>query len=512
MPICEICGVDHADIKKIHVVAEPVFDINHDYYMGTNAVPMSTTNRSDSIMYSAYVCEDCAKYVHGILTEQNMYPYSTPLEDYNLTPRFFYSIADNKFCSIISSYSTQFAPYLSTTTVLYCTKVNDTNNYNFYNFQRCGYITSNASRTNFFSCFYYGVLYHMCNCRVYEDRYYSLDAFVSNVVCEECGDLVNIPAIMYHRDSEQSVCSACYEDLVRIEMGNLEDDYDDEYDNDCDDESENIHDYGYKPNPVFYSINGSYSVYDIDTELHKSIPEPFFGVELEVDDYTDTKSNNTVDCDAGRLMDEVPDFNNMYYIKHDSSLTNGMEIVSHPMTLAYHLTKAPWKDIITRCIDMGYRSNDVRTCGLHVHVNCNSLGRDSDEINDTKFKMILFSEVLWDDIKHFSRRSTTSYCGKYDCYEKGDNFKNFKYKTWDRRFRNAAINITNSATVEVRIIKGTLNEVTFRASLQFVFLLRMLSMEMTDTAITNSTFKVFTDCAKIMGFSDFLKYCEIRGL
>ena len=42
------------------------------------------------------------------------------------------------------------------------------------------------------------------------------------------------------------------------------------------------------------------------------------------------------------------------YCKHDGSLEEGFEIVTHPMSLDYHLTKMPWLRYAARPISLGY--------------------------------------------------------------------------------------------------------------------------------------------------------------
>lgn len=46
------------------------------------------------------------------------------------------------------------------------------------------------------------------------------------------------------------------------------------------------------------------------------------------------------------------------------------------MALDYHLKNIPWEDIMKKAIQLGYRSHQTSTCGLHVHVNRNALGNE----------------------------------------------------------------------------------------------------------------------------------------
>ena len=71
----------------------------------------------------------------------------------------------------------------------------------------------------------------------------------------------------------------------------------------------------YKPKPVFYG------------QVTR-----FFGVELEVDDGGE-------DCDYAEQLLSIT--GKRMYIKHDGSLDEGFEMVTHPMTLEYHCRDFP---------------------------------------------------------------------------------------------------------------------------------------------------------------------------
>ena len=39
------------------------------------------------------------------------------------------------------------------------------------------------------------------------------------------------------------------------------------------------------------------------------------------------------------------------------------------MSLSFHEHDMPWKSILEKAIELGYRSHQTDTCGLHIHVN-----------------------------------------------------------------------------------------------------------------------------------------------
>jgi len=120
-----------------------------------------------------------------------------------------------------------------------------------------------------------------------------------------------------------------------------------------------------------------------------------FGIELEAD-YGNEKDAAARDVTFGDLS----------YVKRDGSLTDdGIEIVTHPCSLRYHLEQYPWDEILSSLADYGFRSHDTSTCGLHVHVSRSAFGETSDEQDLTAAKVIIMIDHFWSDyIVPFSRR------------------------------------------------------------------------------------------------------------
>lgn len=139
-------------------------------------------------------------------------------------------------------------------------------------------------------------------------------------VCDNCGD--RIWKNDAEGDSNYTLCSHCYEysyttcencgRLIHNEDAYYEDDDDDcPYCHDCYErlQGRSIKNYSYKPEPIFY---GSGNL--------------FYGVELEVDKGGEDDSN------AQLLIDMANQNEERIYCKHDGSINEGFEIVSHPMS------------------------------------------------------------------------------------------------------------------------------------------------------------------------------------
>lgn len=274
-------------------------------------------------------------------------------------------------------------------------------------------------------------------------------------VCDHCGERIwNEDS---YGDEYTTLCSHCYNThYTRCSNCNgiiHEDDiytldgYD--YCRDCYDEENSkcrsIHDYGYKPEPIFYGDSDRY-----------------FGVELEID------GAGKDDDYAEELLEIANVDENHIYIKSDGSLDDGMEIVSHPMTLDFH-KQFCWKDIMRKAISLGYRSHQTGTCGLHIHVNRDSLGEDHDDQEMVIGKILYFVEHHWNEMLKFSRRSEYTmnrWAARYG-YENSSKAILDKAKKGNNG-RYAAVNLMNYSTIEFRLFRGTLKYSTFIATLELV--------------------------------------------
>ena len=125
----------------------------------------------------------------------------------------------------------------------------------------------------------------------------------------------------------------------------------------------------------------------------------YFGVELEVDEGGESNSS------AEALLQIVNAGEERAYCKHDGSLEDGFEIVTHPMTLAYHLEAMPWEALLHRASEMGYLSHKALTCGFHIHVNRDTFGETEAQQDACIARILYFFEKHWDELLKFSRRT-----------------------------------------------------------------------------------------------------------
>ena len=308
---------------------------------------------------------------------------------------------------------------------------------------------------------------HTCDCcddyieageeqRIGDDLIYCQPCYDDHTTrCSDCGDVVDAEQSISingndicHDCVDQSyhICGGC-DGFVHCDYARFCDHCEEDYCDDCysHHRHRDIHDYGYKPEPNFLG----------DGDYH-------FGVELEIDG---------AGCNSDNVQHllQYSNSEDLFYIKEDSSLNDGMEIVSHPATMDFHLNRFPWHDIIREAREMGYTSHKGGTCGLHVHISKTAFGSTNVQRDAAYSRLIILFWKHWDELKNFSRRSNDSLQhwakSNYTATEYSEDQLELAVNTakYDRYY---AINLSNYDTVELRLWRGTLNENTFRATLQ----------------------------------------------
>jgi hypothetical protein len=338
-------------------------------------------------------------------------------------------------------------------------------------------------------------------------------------MCEDCGVWFSDDhdgGYLYN-DSDEHVCTQCATDYYTCcDCGNLvpesdvyTDDYGDPYCPECYEErgSRAIHEYGYKPEAEFRYMAGGFGKYTMNSTYVTELP---FGIELEIDD-----GNNKREC-ADELMRNIGDD---IYLKSDSSLNDaGFEIVTHPATLEFHQKVFPWHKLCRIATDYGYKSNDARTCGLHIHVGlyqlcgCSTNYATRDEV---RAKLVMLVNRHWESLVKFSRRreSQLSY------YARRPSFRFDDCHTWDEVARAAldevsedryyAVNTCNYATVEFRLWNGSLVPETVLATIQLTSNMCKFVMSHTVEEVASSE---WTDITHVEEFDELNDYLGRRGL
>jgi hypothetical protein len=296
---------------------------------------------------------------------------------------------------------------------------------------------------------------------------------------------------VYINDRNASYCENCCDNATYCE-------YCDEYNADgcdnCEPDSNIIHDYSYRPDPVFHTT--------------KSDDKLFFGIEIEVENGKGAGWENK--SQAAQYAYERLEPTDLAYLKSDGSLSDGFEIVTHPMTHDYYMNHAPdlWDTLEHLRTSMSMRSWGTQTCGLHIH------------ISRTGFKggahMHRFLNLIYSNEEFFSMiagRSSTRWA-KFDDVERSawqgerDEQGIRLHKTW-RSYREkitngrssdrySAVNTQNAHTLELRIFKGTLKTSRVRALIN----LAHASVEFTRDLIVQDVIVGALDSHTFMNYID----------
>jgi hypothetical protein len=196
----------------------------------------------------------------------------------------------------------------------------------------------------------------------------------------------------------------------------------------------------------------------------------FFGVEIEVDgQYGVDKKRASED-----LTQILKDF---FYYKKDGSLSYGFECVSHPATINYWLSvEETMKKAFESLVNNDFRSHQTSTCGYHIHTNRKFLGNTYEEQEKTINKILLILEGFRPQVERFSRRKDYHWSQFLSDGAVNNNYVALRddirnTKVIDRvkkqvTGRYAVLNLNNSATIELRVLRGTLNIETFYAGLE----------------------------------------------
>lgn len=320
--------------------------------------------------------------------------------------------------------------------------------------------------------------------RIFDNTIYCEDCLdEATVYCDNCGTLVLRELSRTDSCNDTVLCMDCYNEyyytcedcgrIIRQEDAYYLDDYEEyPYCLRCYENKQNhkkIHDYCYRPSPVFYGDSARY-----------------FGVELEVDDGGHDDSNASV------ILDIANNCEDRIYIKSDGSLDDGFEIVTHPMSLEYHINTMPWLEIMDELIDMGYLSHKTLTCGLHCHVNRTAFGETREEQETAIGRVLYFVEHHWDKMLRFSRRTEGQmqrWAARYGIKDKPRELMDGIKKGYHDRYR--CINLLNSATIEFRMFRGSLKYNTFIATLQLVNEICNVAVLLSDEEMTELTWRNF---------------------
>lgn len=238
--------------------------------------------------------------------------------------------------------------------------------------------------------------------------------------------------------------------------------------------------YNYKPRPRFH-------------QLPEEADPLFMGIEIELEfrkKFRGRESAAKAQCTVATEL--TKSFGDIFYYKSDGSLRyegpdyvrDGIEIVTHPMTLPYfqHLGFAERLGALSNDF-RGYKS--TRT-GMHVHLPKAAF----EDAHLSRF--VLFHYNNKEFIRFIGQRRENRYSafGKYNkahIQKKAGNKEGLQHEKYE------AININHKQTVEMRYFKSNLAPNRIVKNLQFLHALYYFSKDSSDADMTLNRFMQFVN-------------------
>ena len=314
-------------------------------------------------------------------------------------------------------------------------------------------------------------------------------------------DWHNDARFTYSDEHYDHICGSCHEDASERNY-EAEEQYNEE--NNDDESSEYVHDYSYRPYPVFFHtvqqfgsdatlVDYSRNPRVADTRTlspaswggASAVQIPYCGMELEM---SRERSSINVNDAARRLCQVAESYS---YLKWDGSVSNGFELVTHPHTLETWSHRDELWSALDYLRQNGWRSwNSSSSCGLHIHINNASFGNVGHAMRFLKFifnnrdPLVRFagrdsSYARFNYDEFVMRQYHTGYDDDgrpvYERYSLGDVVK--KKVVNDNRY--LAVNAQGRHTFELRFFKGNMNPKAVRACLEFVYALHEYSKDLT---------------------------------
>lgn len=214
-----------------------------------------------------------------------------------------------------------------------------------------------------------------------------------------------------------------------------------------------IHDYSYRPDPIFHS-----------TDKNERL---FFGLELEME----FGRGLTTASEYAHQLEALE----LAYLKHDGSLNNGFEVVTHPMSHDFYKNQATELFDVIEGLRTTHQASSWGTgrCGVHIHISRTGFNGGA---HMHRFLNLVYSNQQF--YEALAGRSSSRWA-KFDDVDRGGNliqdneghiyrtnmYRSFKEKISNGRQsdRYSAVNTQNHATLELRIFRGTTKGMTIKS-------------------------------------------------
>ena len=307
------------------------------------------------------------------------------------------------------------------------------------------------------------------------------DCYDNYFLCEECTRWQYDPwgDYQYHCECHQETrCEDCFFDHDQESEGG-------------------IHPYRHKPEAIFHNDSGH-------TDYTAKSGTIYYGVELETQAglYNSVYSGDDIPALVGTLVEEGGERD--AYLKEDGSIS-GVEIVTHPATLAHHVNIFPWDDIVTACEEDDLYTDDH--AGLHIHASKAGFGETRSEIAQVETNLLAVLEVHWDKWIELARGENPEYAPRncnWDSYD--DPLTEEKLERGKSIGHFSALNLENYATAELRLNRSTLDVSEIKACIQGFDTMISLAKTLDLNAILRLTWSDVTKHAWKLGHLELIEF------
>jgi len=210
---------------------------------------------------------------------------------------------------------------------------------------------------------------------------------------------------------------------------------------------DNIHTYDFKPEPDF-----------------RGTGPLFLGLELEIN-----VPRGEVDTCATQALEQL---GTLGYLKDDSSIQHGFELVTHPMSYRWAIDSFPWQ-LLDDLAQRGCHGDDT---GLHVHVS-------RDAFDDPRHVFLWMKFIYRNEyhVQALARRVSNQYAAFTPTARAN---VTHTCKGTHHNERMSAINTLNRTTFELRMFASSLNPKQVQAALAFAAASVEYTRELTLAAIS----------------------------
>lgn len=267
-------------------------------------------------------------------------------------------------------------------------------------------------------------------------------------------------------------------------------------------------------NPLLYHnyIPDKYKINDLTTKGNIERKTYTLGIELEVEAKGSEKDRNGIVNAVNLLNKNNLEDKDRYFVVHDGSLSNGLEIVTHPFEININGVPNIIKDLQELLHFLSYYTSTSDRCGLHIHI-----GRQSFK-DDLPQKLNYLFELWNDDIMKVSRRGRENrYCKMPHLFRTDKKLMKLwnakQSKLYDVAYTDdkyVAINTNHSKTIEIRLWGGTQDPELISMYLELTLLLCIVANKRTYGELKEMELKDLIPLSNNKAFKKHM--CQLLGV